>query len=177
VIVCAVSAVTTIISSSPSVPAAFSARSRARGADLQQRLESARHARQVDRQAPGAQVQLEQLPEIGFVLDHEHLEGAARRAPPGHALATLQQLVDRGRQDATVAARRFPRAQQAGLGPQLYRAQRHAEAIGRLARRTDIPAQVHFQPLPVTVSPAGMTASRAAECNVKLSGPRAGDSP
>ena len=146
-----------------------------RGADLQQRLEAAGHARQVDRQAPGAQVQLEKLAEIRLVLDHQDLEGAARRAAADDALAPLQQLLDRRRQDAAMAARCLPGAQQAGLGPELHGAQRNAEAIGGFARRTDLLTRFHGAPLPASARTAGMTASRDADCNAKLCDRRAGE--
>ena len=93
---------------------------------------------EVDGQLPGAQVQLEKLPEIRLVLDHQHFELAAVRPPRRNAGASLKQFVHGGGQDPAMAAGCLPGAQQSRLGPELHRAQRNAEAVRSLARRTDI---------------------------------------
>ena len=120
-------------------------------------------------------MQLEKMPEIRLVLDDQHFELAAVRPPRCNAGASLQQFINGGRQDPAMAAGRLPGPQQSRLGPELHGAQRDAEAVRGLARRTDILTGVQEAPLPATEPTAGMTASRGAECNVKLGARRAGD--
>ncbi len=121
-------------------------------------------------------MQLEKLPEIRLILDDQHFELAAVRPPRRNAGASLKQFVHGGSQDPAMAAGRLPRAQQSRLGPELHGAQRDAEAVRSLARRTDILTGIQEPPLPAPEPMPGMTASRGAECNVKLSARRAGDS-
>ena len=120
-------------------------------------------------------MQLEKLPEIRLILDDQHLVMAAGATLRRDAGASLKQLLDGRRQNPAMAARRLPGAQQSGFGPQLHGAQRNPEAIGGLARRTDFPPGLQKAPLPATEPMAGMTASRGAECNVKLDARRAGE--
>jgi len=121
-------------------------------------------------------MQFEQVTKVRLVLDDQHLVIAAGRALRHVAATTLEQLVDRSGENPPVSTGRLPGAQQARLGPELDRAQRNAETVGRLPRRTHLEPGFRHVALRLQRMTGRMTASQARDCNAKLSVRRAGES-